>query len=344
MRFRTTLATLAVLIAAGSHIVEHSLLAQSRPTAPVSIRLYVFDGGTLESDPARYQLTKEDVGVTQLSVAAFLIVHPKGLLMWDTAAVPDSEWTPTGSPVRQRLILSDGQERFVTLARPLAAQLQAAGYKPADITYLALSHYHWDHTANAGLFAGATWLVRQIERDAMFTDKPGGTSRPGTYAALKNSKTVIVTADEHDVFGDGTVILKAAAGHTPGHQVLYVNLPETGPVCTVGRPVSLSGGAHEGALSDLRVQPGSDASIARRARSVHDEDEGALVDPARLHCPRRVEEGAGVLQIVSGLWTLVQLAAYCRLPTASSATYPPRRSTCARSRLWTFVPAGFRPP
>jgi glyoxylase-like metal-dependent hydrolase (beta-lactamase superfamily II) len=194
----------------------------------------VFDGGTLESDPARYQLTKEDVKVTQLSVAAYLIVHPKGLLMWDTEAVPDSEWTPTGSPVRQRLVLADGQERFVTIARPLGAQLQAAGHKPADITYLALSHYHWDHTANAGMFAGATWLVRQIERDAMFSDKATGTSRPQTYAALKNSKTVIITADEHDVFGDGTVILKNAPGHTPGHQVLYVNLPETGPVVLSG--------------------------------------------------------------------------------------------------------------
>jgi len=235
MRLRTTLAMLAagLTIAVAVYVTDRSVHAQARPAA-VPIRLYVFDGGTLESDPARYQLTKEDVKVTQLSVAAYLIVHPKGLLMWDTEAVPDSEWTPTGSPVRQRLVLADGQERFVTLARPLAAQLQAAGHKPSEITYLALSHYHWDHTANASLFAGSTWLVRQVERDAMFAEKTTGTSRPQTYAALKNSKTVIVTTDEHDVFGDGTVVLKAAPEHTPGHQVLYVNLPETGPVVLSG--------------------------------------------------------------------------------------------------------------
>ena len=223
----------ALTIALAVYVADRSVHAQGRP-APVPIKLYVFDGGTLESDPARYELTKEDVKVTQLSVAAYLIVHPKGLLMWDTEAVPDSEWTPTGGPVRQRLTLADGQERFVTIARPLGAQLQAAGHKPADITYLALSHYHWDHTANAGMFAGATWLVRQFERDAMFSDKATGTSRPQTYAALRNSKTVIITADEHDVFADGTVILKAAPGHTPGHQVLYVKLPETGPVVLSG--------------------------------------------------------------------------------------------------------------
>ena len=235
MRFRAILGALTTLlaIAADAGFDARTLSAQARP-APVPIRLYVLDGGTLESDPGRYQLTREDVGVTQLSVAAYLIVHPKGRLMWDTEAVPDGEWTPTGSPVKQRLVLADGQERFVTLARPLTAQLLAAGYKPSDITHLALSHYHWDHTANAGLFPGATWLVRQAERDAMFAEKATGASRPGSYAGLKNSKTVIVTADEHDVFGDGAVILKAAPGHTPGHQVLYVNLPETGPVVLSG--------------------------------------------------------------------------------------------------------------
>jgi N-acyl homoserine lactone hydrolase len=234
MRATTLIALIAVLLMAGGmRVTERSLLAQARST-PAPIRLYVFDGGTLESDPARYQLTKEDVGVTQLSIAAYLIVHPKGLLMWDAAAVPDAEWTPTGSPVRQRLVLGDGQERFVTLARPLAAQLQAAGRKPSDITHLALSHYHWDHTANANVFAGATWLVRQAERDAMLVDKPAGASRPETYSALRKSRAQIVTADEHDVFGDGTVILKSAPGHTPGHQVLYVNLRETGPVVLSG--------------------------------------------------------------------------------------------------------------
>ena len=116
----------------------------------------------------------------------------------------------------------------------LAAQLQAAGHRPSDITHLALSHYHWDHTANANLFASATWLVRKEERDAMLAAKPAGASRPQTYSALAKSRTQIVTADEHDVFGDGTVILKAAPGHTPGHQVLYVNLPETGPVVLSG--------------------------------------------------------------------------------------------------------------
>jgi glyoxylase-like metal-dependent hydrolase (beta-lactamase superfamily II) len=207
---------------------------QTRPTPPGSARLYVFDGGVLESDPARYKLTKEDVGTTQLSVAAYLVVHPKGVLMWDTGAITDADWKPTGKPSVQKLTLPDGQGRQVTIANGLLPQLKAAGYAPADVTYLALSHYHWDHTANANAFASATWLARPLDREAMFGDKPVGTSRPATYSSLKNSRTTTLMTDEHDVFGDGTVILKAAPGHTPGHQVLYVKLAKTGGVLLSG--------------------------------------------------------------------------------------------------------------
>ena len=199
-----------------------------------TLRLYVLDGGTLESDPARYRLTKEEVGATQLSIAAYLIVHPKGVLLWDTGAIPDGDWTVTGDPVQKRLTLQDGRERHVTLRTTLRGQLAGIGYTAKDVTHLALSHLHWDHTANANAFSGATWLVRQVERDAMFADKPLGSVRPATYASLRKSRTVIVKTDEHDVFGDGTVILKLAAGHTPGHQVLYVKLAGTGGVVLSG--------------------------------------------------------------------------------------------------------------
>jgi N-acyl homoserine lactone hydrolase len=223
--------TLVGTLVAGSRLVGEP--QERRPTPP-SVRLYVFDGGILESDPGRYKLTKEDVGTTQLSVAAYLVAHPKGVLMWDTGAITDADWSPTGKPSAQKLTLPDGQGRQVTIANALVPQLKAAGYTPADVTYLALSHYHWDHTANANAFAGATWLVRQLERDAMFVEKPLGTARPTTFSALKASRTTIVKDDEHDVFGDGTVILKSAPGHTPGHQVLYVKLARTGGVLLSG--------------------------------------------------------------------------------------------------------------
>ena len=202
--------------------------------APTAVRLYVLDGGILESDPARYRLTSQEVATTELSVAAYLIVHPRGRLLWDTGAVPDADWKPTGNPVPHKLVLPNKQERIVTLRVPLLPQLKAIGYSPGDVTHLALSHYHWDHTANSNAFAAATWLVPQAERDEMFAETPSGNVRPATYAALRNSGTVIIGSDEHDVFGDGRVIIKSAPGHTPGHQVLFVRLDRTGGVVLSG--------------------------------------------------------------------------------------------------------------
>jgi len=195
----------------------------------------VFDCGTLHiADTGRFSLKKNEVATSDLSVPCFLVAHPKGTLIWDTGAVPDADWKPTGAAVTHHVVLPDSQERDVTMLKPLKAQLAEVGYSPVDITYLALSHYHYDHTANANEFAGATWLVRENERDAMFAEKPPGVTRPSTYAALRNSKMFIIKSDEYDVFGDGTVVIKSAPGHTPGHQVLYVKLAKTGGVLLSG--------------------------------------------------------------------------------------------------------------
>jgi N-acyl homoserine lactone hydrolase len=206
-----------------------------RAELPRSVRLFVLDCGTLENmDARRFELTPDEVTTNRMSVPCFLVAHPKGTLLWDTGAVSDTAWKPTGAPVTHHLVLSESQQRDVTMIKPLSGQLSDAGYPPADITYLALSHYHWDHTANANAFARATWLVRQVEREAMFSPKPPDLTQPSAYAALRNSKTLVISRDEHDVFGDTTVVIKLAAGHTPGHQILYVKLARTGGVVLSG--------------------------------------------------------------------------------------------------------------
>jgi N-acyl homoserine lactone hydrolase len=214
---------LAVIIAAIAASAP-SIVAQ--PTPPKSLRLYVFDCGSLNiPDTSPYQLKKEELATNMMSVPCFLITHPKGTMMWDTGAIPDSSFKPDGTHLPLR---------YAKATRPLTAQLAEVGYKPADITYLVLSHFHWDHIGNSNLFAGATWLVTKSERDVMFSDPPSSRTEPANYSALRNSKTILITKDEYDVFGDGTVIIKAAPGHSPGHQVLFLKLAKTGPVVLSG--------------------------------------------------------------------------------------------------------------
>jgi N-acyl homoserine lactone hydrolase len=228
--------------------------------APASPRLYVLDGGVLESDPARYRLRTDEVKTTQLSIAAYLVVHPRGTLMWDTGAIADDSWTPTGRPVVRRLLLSNAAPRQVTIRAPLMAQLAAAGYRADAITYLALSHYHWDHVANANAFTGATWLVSRVERDAMLPQPPREPPQPSLFAGLQNAKFVTLPEGDHDVFGDGTVVIKPSPGHTPGHSVLYVKLAKTGGVVLSG---DLYHYPEERTLNRLPVADASEAGTKR---------------------------------------------------------------------------------
>jgi len=209
----------------------------SSPAAklPGPLRLYVLDCGAIHvADTARYELRRDEVETSELSVACFLVVHPKGALIWDVGTVPDAEWVPTGDTITHTLSLPDGQTRDIALTRPLGAQLAEIGYPPSSIRYIALSHYHYDHTANASSFAESTWLVRKVERDAMFAATAPGTTRPDTYAHLKNAKTILIEKDQFKVFGDDSVVIKFAPGHTPGHQMLLVRLKNTGPVLLSG--------------------------------------------------------------------------------------------------------------
>jgi N-acyl homoserine lactone hydrolase len=193
---------------------------------PKSVRLYVFDCGTLDiPDTSPYGFKKEELASAVMSAPCFLVAHPKGTLMWDTGPVPDANFKPGGGP---------GTMRYATSTRPLTARLAEVGYAPSDIKYLALSHFHWDHVGNSNLFAGATWLVPKAERDIMFADPPSPRTEPQNFSALRNSKTVFITKDEYDVFGDNTVVIKAAPGHSPGHQVLFLKLRKTGPVVLSG--------------------------------------------------------------------------------------------------------------
>jgi len=205
-----------------------STVAQQRhrARAPKTLRLYVFDCGVIKGlDPALFNFKKDELAETELAVPCYLIVHPKGTLMWDVGVIPDSALKDDGKPVTQ------GPS---TVTRTLRSQLAEIGYSPSDITYLAHSHYHGDHIANSNEFAGSTWLVRKVERDAMFAAKPPALVDPKDYSDLKNSKTIILTKDEYDVFGDGKVIIKSAPGHTPGHQVLILKLAKTGTVMLAG--------------------------------------------------------------------------------------------------------------
>jgi len=220
MMFRR-LAFVLVLAAAATALPS----AQQRSQTVKAPRLYVFDNGSIKGlDPKLFNFTREELKEVDFRNTSYLVVHPKGTLMFDSGGVEDSHFTGQ-APVT---------EGIMSATKPLLPQLAAAGYKPTDITFFAMSHYHSDHTANANAFASATWIVQKAERDFMFSDQPQGIIQTAHFSALKDAKTKILNGENFDVFGDGTVVIMSTPGHTPGHQVLFVKLPKRGPVLLAG--------------------------------------------------------------------------------------------------------------
>ena len=210
-----------------------AVLTGAAPAAPKTPRLYVLDCGMLTIDPAgvaRYHVTEKEVVEPRMPVPCFLVVHPKGTLLWDVGVIPDAD-VEKAAP---RPALYDvNPVSHAVVSKTLKGQLAALGYSPADITYVAVSHAHKDHTANLNMFASSTWLVRPAERAFMF--KPNNERvEPKFYGQLEHSKSIAMEKDEFDVFGDGKVIIKAAPGHTPAHEVLVLDLAKTGRVMVAG--------------------------------------------------------------------------------------------------------------
>ncbi len=186
-------------------------------------RLYALDCGRIHlPDMSMFSDTGEYDGKSgTLVTPCFLILHPSGTLLWDTGL---SDTLLGKGP----LLVEGGTTLQVD--RGLRAQLQSIGVSQID--YLGFSHFHFDHTGNAGAFPNATWLVSRAEQAASLA-APNAFVNPDDIRPGSHVRQQMLDGD-HDVFGDGTVRILRAPGHTPGHQVLMVRLAASGPVILSG--------------------------------------------------------------------------------------------------------------
>jgi len=198
-------------------------------TSTAQIKLYVLDCGTVQARDLSVFNPKIDQGVKMdMAVPCYVIKHPsKGTLVWD-AGLSDALVSE-----------EDGVEFYegafnLSVNKTMLSQLQEIGVEPAQVTYFAPSHLHVDHSGNANYFADSTILMQQAEYQVAFsTDAANYGFDITNYSALKDAKRLDLQGD-HDVFGDGSAVILSTPGHSPGHQSLYLKLPETGPVILSG--------------------------------------------------------------------------------------------------------------
>jgi len=199
------------------------LLAAGHTQAEV--RLYVFDCGLfVAEDITSFSLANDETPVRELFVPCYLVEHPEGRMLWDAGL-------PLAIAGQGRV---DDEGGFhMSYDRSLLDQLADMELTPADIDLVAFSHMHFDHVGAANAFKGSKLLIQETEYQAAFVDVTNPVFQPDLYAELKDSDRQILNGD-HDVFGDGSVMIISAPGHTPGHQVLLLRLANTGNLVLSG--------------------------------------------------------------------------------------------------------------
>ncbi len=160
----------------------------------------------------------------ELTDSCYLIRNADKYLLWDTGLPGQLAGSKQTSGVYT-----------ISLERSVADQLDDLGLTPADIDYVGISHYHFDHIGQLASFTNSTLLIGKDDLDALKSSgrDSGIDSTPFASWLSGSSKTDAISGDK-DVFGDGSVQMIAAPGHTPGHHALLVRLPKTGTIMLTG--------------------------------------------------------------------------------------------------------------
>lgn len=191
----------------------------------VALKLFVFDCGQLKFDSIEaFSIKDDETDIRILAVPCYVIEHPKGRLLWDgglpTSVADEEGWQSEGMQMR--------------LDRSFSSRLEDIDLDMSSFDFVAFSHMHFDHIGVANEVTDATLIIQNTEFDAAFAPE---VTNPGFdktyYGELEKLKRITIEGD-HDVFGDGSVEILSAPGHTPGHQVLFIDLPQTGPIVLSG--------------------------------------------------------------------------------------------------------------
>jgi glyoxylase-like metal-dependent hydrolase (beta-lactamase superfamily II) len=195
------------------------------PEASATLKLYVFDCGRLKLDSLEFfSIADDETDIRELAVPCYVIEHERGRLLWD-GGLPSRIAETEGW---------QGEGIYMRLDRTLPEQLADIGLNMSSFDYMAFSHMHFDHCGVANDIQEAMLLIQKAEAEFAFAE---GMSHagfdPSVYAGLRDAEQIPLEGD-HDVFGDGRVRIISAPGHTPGHQVLYLELENTGPIVLSG--------------------------------------------------------------------------------------------------------------
>lgn len=212
--------------------------ATPAPKLPVvraseGVRLHAIPAGKMASMAAMAYRGGSFGDHREFGMGGILVEHPLGSLLFDTGFGRDVDQHHQTIPLLMRLSSSYQKEGTV------AERLASAGYDASQLLGIVLTHAHWDHVSGLPDLPGIPVLVNQQELDFIgsggsatrlarsFKDVPYRVYRfiGGPYLGFERSL---------DVFGDGSVVLVPAGGHTPGSVIAFVSTSDGGRYALIG--------------------------------------------------------------------------------------------------------------
>lgn len=125
--------------------------------------------------------------------------------------------------------LEEGRRRHLDSVSDVSDRLRSRGVDPAHVELVVLTHLHWDHAANAGIFPNARFLAQRSEIEFF---RSAVRTRPVVDRFFSHQAELgrlidtgrIVPIDGDQALSDGLRAIRVG-GHTPGSQMLIVETP-----------------------------------------------------------------------------------------------------------------------
>ena len=176
----------------------------------------------------RVSLWRMDCGsfvTNRLTNSCYLVRHDRDYMLWDAGFGAELLGCPQ----------EHGKGSWIELKRTLAAQLALLGLRTGQIGILGISHTHFDHIGQAADFPTARLLIGKEDWETMRAQSPDATSESQRLKPwLDEGAPKELINGDNDVFGDGSVVMIATPGHTPGHHSLLVRLKRSGVILLTG--------------------------------------------------------------------------------------------------------------
>jgi N-acyl homoserine lactone hydrolase len=200
-------------------VLGASALVSTGAWAQADVALWRIDCGTAEKPTVvneRFSDTYAFPGLNLVfTYSCYLIQHGDAYMVWDTGFAPGSNPNAPKTGLAEYL-----------------AQVKVA---PEQVKFVGISHFHGDHTGQLAPFGNATLLIGKPDWDGVTANPPaGGANAAGFKQWISEGRKVEPLTADRDVFGDGSVVVLRAPGHTPGHSTLLVRLKDMGPVLLSG--------------------------------------------------------------------------------------------------------------